>query len=85
MVVAAVPARRRRLQLLVVATTSILAGAWIGGDLVFRHGWRVRPAEEAEIVEQRSDDPAIAGAFAMARREVADFEARKTFLPRDRA
>jgi hypothetical protein len=41
----------------------------------------VRPAEEAEIVEQRWHDPAGAAAFASARREVADFERRKTFLP----
>jgi uncharacterized membrane protein len=80
-VTAALPARRQRLQLLGAAATAILVGAWIGGDLVFRHGWRVRPAEEAEIVEQRWHDPAGAAAFASARREVADFERRKTFLP----
>jgi len=80
-VAAALPARRYRLQLLGAAATAILVGAWIGGDLVFRHGWRVRPAEEAEIVEQRWHDPAGAAAFASARREVADFERRKTFLP----
>jgi uncharacterized membrane protein len=80
-VVAAVPARGRRLRLLAAATTAILAGAWIGGDLVFRHGWRVRPAEEAEIVEARLNDAAGAEAFAAARRDVADFERRKTFLP----
>ena len=77
----AVPTRRRRLKLLATAQLAILVGAWIGGDLVFRHGWRVRPAEEAEIVEQRLDDPAVVAAFADARREVADFERRKTFLP----
>ena len=77
----AVPTRRRRLKLLTTAQLAILVGAWIGGDLVFRHGWRVRPAEEAEIVEQRLDDPAAAAAFADARREVADFERQKTFLP----
>lgn len=79
--VTALPRRRRRLQLLAAATTAIFVGAWIGGDLVFRHGWRVRPAEEAEIVEQRLHDQAGAAAFAEARREVADFERRKTFLP----
>ena len=78
---AAVPARRHRLELLAAATTAILVGAWIGGDLVFRHGWRVRPAEEAEIVEQRLRDPAGIAAFATARREVAEFEHEKTFLP----
>lgn len=80
-VVAALPARPQRLPLLAAATTAILVGAWIGGDLVFRHGWRVRPAEEAEIVEQRLRDPAGVAAFEEARREVADFERRKTFLP----
>jgi uncharacterized membrane protein len=79
-VTAAVPALRWRLRLLAAATTTILAGAWIGGDLVFRHGWRVRPAEEAEIVEERLE-AAGAAAFAEARRDVADFERQKTFLP----
>ena len=78
--VAAVPAGRRRLKLLAVAEMAILVGAWIGGDLVFRHGWRVRPAEEAEIVEERSDDTPISAAFDEARRAVTDFERRKTFL-----
>ncbi len=80
-VTAALQARRRRLQLLAAGTTAILVGAWIGGDLVFRHGWRVRPAEEAEIIERRLDDPAGVAAFATARREVGDFERQKTFLP----
>jgi hypothetical protein len=79
--VVAVPAGRRRLKFLAAAEMAILVGAWIGGDLVFRHGWRVRPAEEAEIVEERSDDPAITAAFDEARRAVTDFERRKTFLP----
>ena len=78
---AAVPAGRRRLKFLAAAEAAILVGAWIGGDLVFRHGWRVRPAEEAEIVEERSSDAATVAAFVEARREVADFERRKTFLP----
>jgi uncharacterized membrane protein len=77
----AVPAGRRRLGLLVVAEMAIVVGAWIGGDLVFRHGWRVRPAEEAEIVERRLNDAAGVAAFAEARSDVADFERRKTFLP----
>jgi hypothetical protein len=80
-VAAALPARRQRLGLLSAAVATVVVGAWIGGDLVFRHGWRVRPAEEAEIVEERSSDPATAAAFATARREVAEFEREKTFLP----
>jgi hypothetical protein len=77
----AVPAGRRRLGLLAAAESAILVGAWIGGDLVFRHGWRVRPAEEAEIVERQLSDAAGVAAFAEARSDVADFERRKTFLP----
>jgi uncharacterized membrane protein len=77
----AVPPGRRRLGLLAAAETAVLVGAWIGGDLVFRYGWRVRPAEEAEIVERRLNDAAGVAAFADARRDVADFERRKTFLP----
>jgi predicted membrane protein DUF2231 len=80
-VVAAVPTRRRRLGLLSAAAATVVVGAWIGGDLVFRHGWRVHPAEVAEIVEERSDDAATAAAFADARREVAEFEREQTFLP----
>ena len=79
--VGAIPAGRRRLKLLAAAEMAILVGAWIGGDLVFRHGWRVRPAEEAEIVEKQSQDAAIGTAFDEARRAVTDFERRKTFLP----
>jgi hypothetical protein len=78
--VGAVPAGRRRLKLLAAAEMAILVGAWIGGDLVFRHGWRVRPAEEAEIVEERLGDAGVA-AFEEARRDVDDFERQKTFLP----
>jgi hypothetical protein len=80
-VVAAVPGRRRRLGFLSAATATVAIGAWIGGDLVFRHGWRVHPAEVAEIVEEGSRDPATAAAFAQARREVAEFEREQTFLP----
>ena len=80
-VAAALPTRRRRLPLLGAAAAAIVVGAWIGGDLVFRHGWRVRPAEEAEIVEERLRGPEVEAAFAKARQDVADFERQKTFLP----
>jgi uncharacterized membrane protein len=73
--------RKRRVGLLAAATAGLLVAAWIGGDLVFRFGWRVRPAEEAEIAEQQLADAGQAGAFQLARQKVADFERRKTFLP----
>jgi len=80
-VVAAAGTRRQRLPLLAAATISTLVAAWLGGDLVFRYGWRVRPAEEAELVEASLNGPAGKKAFADARREVDDFERRRTFLP----
>ena len=72
---------KRRLGLLGAATAGLLVAAWIGGDLVFRFGWRVRPAEEAEIAERALVAAGQAQAFEQARQEVADFERRKTFLP----
>ena len=42
---------RRRLELLAAGNASLLVAAWIGGDLVYRLGWRVRPAEELEQVD----------------------------------
>jgi len=48
---AAVLLPRRRLELLVVLNAALLVAAWIGGDLVYRLGWRVRPAEELEQVD----------------------------------
>ena len=72
---------KRRLGLLASATAGLLVAAWIGGDLVFRFGWRVRPAEEAEIAEHALAEAGQAKAFEEARQDVADFERRKTFLP----
>ena len=73
--------RTRRFGLLATATTGLLVGAWIGGDLVYRFGWRVRPAEEAEIAEQQLAEAGQSEVFQRAREQVADFERRKTLLP----
>jgi hypothetical protein len=73
--------RKQRFGLLAAAAAGLLVAAWIGGDLVFRFGWRVRPAEEAEIVEQKLAAAGNIEVIQTARREVADFERRKTFLP----
>jgi uncharacterized membrane protein len=43
---------RRRLELLIGLNAALLVAAWIGGDLVYRLGWRVRPAEELEQIEE---------------------------------
>ena len=71
---------KRRLPLLGVATVAVVVAGWLGGDLVFRYGWRVRPVEEAEIVEERLAEAGIKGYFEEARREVSDFERKRTFL-----
>ena len=71
---------RRRLSFLGFATAAVVVGGWIGGDLVFHHGWRVRPAEEAEIVEKELAEAGMGGYFQRARKEVSDFERKKTFL-----
>ena len=52
---------RRRLELLLALNASLLVAAWLGGDLVFRLGWRVRPAEELEQLDEgRTRDEARA-------------------------
>jgi uncharacterized membrane protein len=67
---------RLRLPLLGGAAAGVAVAGWIGGDLVFHHGWRVRPAEEAEMVAAKvGQDP-----FEQARREIERFEREKTFL-----
>jgi len=71
---------RRRLPFLGFAVAAVMIGGWIGGDLVFHYGWRVRPAEEAEIVEKDLAEAGMSGHFERARKEVSDFERRKTFL-----
>lgn len=49
LVTAAAGLPRRRAALLALANLGLLVAAWIGGDLVYRLGWRVRPAEELEL------------------------------------
>lgn len=76
---AAVARPRRRLALLAAVGGGTLVSAWLGGDLVYVHGWRVKPAEEYEIVAEHAGaaDGAVIGE---ARDEVARFEHEKTFL-----
>ena len=48
---AAILLPRRRLELLVLLNAALVVAAWIGGDMVYRLGWRVRPAEELEQID----------------------------------
>ena len=61
---------RRRLELLVALNGSLAVAAWIGGDLVYRLGWRVRPAEELEQLDAgRSRKEALAAIEAHERED----------------
>ena len=63
----------RRAQLLGLAIACMAAGAWLGGDLVYRLGWRVRPAELYEqIAEGKTREEA--------ERAIAEHERNETFL-----
>ena len=72
-VVLAVGSRERRAVALGAATAALGVSAWLGGDLVYRLGWRVRPAEELELIEQGNTPEA-------ARRIVDDHERKDTLL-----
>ena len=69
----------RRIAWLGLATACVAVGGWIGGDLVFRLGWRVRPAEEAELVETKLREAGLGVYFDTARAEVDEFERSRTF------
>jgi uncharacterized membrane protein len=76
---AAVARRDLRLALFGTVAGGTLVGAWLGGALVFEHGWRVKPAEEYEMVAERvsGEDGAV---IDDARRQIESFEREKTFL-----
>ena len=52
LVCAAAASRLRRSKALALAAGALVIGAWLGGDLVYRLGWRVRPAELYEQMEE---------------------------------
>jgi hypothetical protein len=71
---------QRRVALLSAAGAAATAAGWFGGDLVFHQGWRVRPAEEYEIVAERIKEDGQARVVGEAQREIDSFEREKTFL-----
>lgn len=71
----------RRTAILGITVSGLLVSAWLGGDIVFHHGWRVRPAEEREIIGAQLEARGMADIVDGARREVAEFEDRETYLP----
>lgn len=78
---AAMLRRRERTALLGAATLGVGVAGWIGGELVYHHGWRVRGAEEIELIEPKLKARDAADLLAAARGEIADFERRETYLP----
>jgi uncharacterized membrane protein len=69
---------RRRTKALGLAAALVGVGGWLGGRLVFHHGWRVRPVEEFEIVRRELGPMEL---IERARAEVDDFERRETYVP----
>lgn len=65
---------RRRLELLLALNAGLVVAAWIGGDLVYRLGWRVRPAEELEQLDAGKTR-------AEARAAIERHEREDTFVP----
>ena len=64
-------APRRRLEILIGVNAALVVAAWIGGDLVYRLGWRVRPAEELELIDMgRTRDEARAAVDEHERRDL---------------
>jgi uncharacterized membrane protein len=69
-----------RVELLTAGCALLVVSAWIGGELVYRLGWRVRPAEELELLV--AEGPPRLDVYRRAAREkIADHERADTFLP----
>lgn len=71
-----------RMGWLALANGGLLVAAWIGGDLVYALGWRVRPAEELELMEEDLRARGLLALHDRAREEVDRHERTETFLPR---
>ena len=54
---------------------------WLGGELVFRQGWRVTPAEYDELLEEQLRKDGQTDRIRRVHEEVRQFEQEKTLLP----
>lgn len=70
-----------RIAWLALANAGLLVAAWIGGDLVYALGWRVRPAEELELMEEDLRTRGLLDLHDKAREQVDRHERTETFLP----
>lgn len=57
-----------------VAIAALLFGAWLGGNLVFEHGWRVRKAEKLELMEPELEKDGHGEYAKKAEEQVEQFE-----------
>jgi uncharacterized membrane protein len=58
-----------------------VAAAWIGGELVFRQGWRVTPAEYDEQLEAQLRKDGQSARLDRVHEEVRQYEREHTLLP----
>jgi uncharacterized membrane protein len=75
------PVGRAPLLLSALGFGGLLGPAWIGGDLVYRHGWRAEPAERLEIMEKELERDGLTGYAERAKAEVARYEREETLIP----
>jgi len=59
----------------------LLVSAWIGGNLVFHLGWRVRPAEQLELLEPELKRAGQEGLVQSAKQQVEQYEKDSALIP----
>jgi hypothetical protein len=64
-----------------VGVGALVVSAWIGGDLVYRLGWRVAPAEYDEQLESALHDRGDDALIAHAHHTVEQYEQTHALLP----
>lgn len=64
-----------------VGIVGLMVSAWIGGDLVYRLGWRVKPAEELEIIEPELAKDGRGDLVQSAKEQVARFAQESNLIP----
>lgn len=73
--------RTAAVALAVAALAALGVSGWLGGDLVYRLGWRVIPAEHAEQLEDALRQRGDATLIAQAHETVQQYEQSHALLP----
>lgn len=63
-----------------VAILGLMASAWLGGNIVFEHGWRVRKAEKLELMEPELEKDGHGGYAKKAEEQVDEFEKQSALI-----